>query len=76
MTWREFQRLQRVAEVDDTFISYVDDGVGEPSEPRHEPEVRALASFSASGASKGADSTIRPCTARRRRSSDSRRAWT
>ncbi len=40
MTWREFQRLQRVAEVDDTFISYVDDGVGELSEPRHEPEVR------------------------------------
>ncbi len=65
MTWREFQRLQRVAEVDDTFISYVDDGVGEPSEPRHEPEVRALASFSASGASKRADSTAAGTAARR-----------
>jgi pimeloyl-ACP methyl ester carboxylesterase len=30
MTWREFQRLQRVAEVRDTFISYVDDGSGVP----------------------------------------------
>lgn len=30
MTWREFQRLQRVAEVGDRFISYVDDGSGEP----------------------------------------------
>ena len=30
MMWREFQRLQRVAEVGDTFISYLDDGDGEP----------------------------------------------
>lgn len=30
MTWRDFQRLQRVAEVRDTFISYLDDGSGTP----------------------------------------------
>ena len=30
MTWREFQRLQRVAEVRDTFISYLEDGSGTP----------------------------------------------
>lgn len=28
MTWREFQRLQRVADVGDTFISSLDDGDG------------------------------------------------
>lgn len=30
MTWRDFQRLQRVTEVGDTFISYLDDGQAEP----------------------------------------------
>ena len=30
MTWRDFQRLQRVAEVRDTFISYLEDGSGTP----------------------------------------------
>lgn len=30
MSWRDFQRLQRVAEIGDTFISYLDDGEGEP----------------------------------------------
>lgn len=30
MTWREFQRRQRVAEIGDTFLSYLDDGRGEP----------------------------------------------
>lgn len=30
MSWRDFQRLQRVAEVRETFISYLDDGRGEP----------------------------------------------
>ncbi|MCA1585262.1 MAG: alpha/beta fold hydrolase [Acidobacteria bacterium] len=30
MTWRDFQRLQRVAEVRDTFISYLEDGKGTP----------------------------------------------
>ena len=29
MTWRDFQRLQRVAEVGDTFVSYLDDGAGD-----------------------------------------------
>ena len=30
MTWRDFQRLQRVTDMEDTFISYLDDGNGEP----------------------------------------------
>ncbi|MBA2602264.1 MAG: alpha/beta hydrolase [Acidobacteria bacterium] len=30
MTWRDFQRQQRVTEVRDTFISYLDEGQGEP----------------------------------------------
>lgn len=30
MTWREFQRLQRVTEIGETFVSYLDDGSGEP----------------------------------------------
>jgi len=30
MKWRDFQGLQRVAEVRDTFISYLDDGSGTP----------------------------------------------
>lgn len=30
MSWREFQNLQRVAEIGDTFISYLDDGSGTP----------------------------------------------
>jgi pimeloyl-ACP methyl ester carboxylesterase len=30
MTWRDFQRLQRVTEIGDTFVSYLDDGRGEP----------------------------------------------
>lgn len=30
MTWRDFQRLQRVCELRDTFVSYLDDGKGEP----------------------------------------------
>ena len=30
MTWRDFQRLHRIAEVRDTFISYLDDGAGDP----------------------------------------------
>jgi pimeloyl-ACP methyl ester carboxylesterase len=30
MTWREFQRRQRVAELGDTFLSYLDDGHGTP----------------------------------------------
>lgn len=28
--WRQFQRLQKVAEIGDRFISYLDDGEGEP----------------------------------------------
>jgi len=30
VTWRDFQRQQRVTEVRDTFISYLDEGQGEP----------------------------------------------
>lgn len=30
MKWREFQRRQRVTELGDTFLSYLDDGDGEP----------------------------------------------
>lgn len=30
MPWRDFQALQRVAEVDDHFVSYVEQGTGEP----------------------------------------------
>lgn len=30
MPWRDFQALQRVVEVDDHFISYVEQGTGEP----------------------------------------------
>ena len=30
MNWRDHQRLQRVVELGDTFISYLDDGAGEP----------------------------------------------
>ncbi len=30
MNWRDFQRQQRVAEIGDTFVSYLDDGKGEP----------------------------------------------
>ena len=30
MNWREFQSMQRVAELDDRFISYLDEGAGEP----------------------------------------------
>jgi pimeloyl-ACP methyl ester carboxylesterase len=30
MSWREFQHSQRVAELDDRFLSYVEDGAGEP----------------------------------------------
>lgn len=30
MTWREFQRRQQITEVGDTFVSYLEDGTGEP----------------------------------------------
>lgn len=30
MTWREFQRRQRVSDLGDTFLSYLDDGRGTP----------------------------------------------
>ncbi|MCA1575239.1 MAG: alpha/beta hydrolase [Acidobacteria bacterium] len=30
MNWREFQSMQRVAEIGDRFVSYVDEGAGEP----------------------------------------------
>ena len=30
MNWREFQRKQRVAEIGDTFLSYIDEGSGPP----------------------------------------------
>ena len=30
MTWRDFQRRQRVTQINDTFLSYLDDGAGEP----------------------------------------------
>jgi len=30
MNWREFQSMQRVAELGDRFISYLDEGTGEP----------------------------------------------
>lgn len=30
MNWRDFQALQRVAEIGETFLSYVDEGKGEP----------------------------------------------
>lgn len=30
MNWREFQSMQRVAEVDGRFVSYIDEGAGEP----------------------------------------------
>jgi pimeloyl-ACP methyl ester carboxylesterase len=30
MNWRDFQTMQRIAEVGDRFVSYFDDGAGEP----------------------------------------------
>ena len=30
MNWRDFQTMQRVAEIDEGFVSYLDDGAGEP----------------------------------------------
>ena len=30
MNWSEFQRKQRVAEIGDSFLSYVDEGSGSP----------------------------------------------
>ncbi|MBA3753475.1 MAG: hypothetical protein H0X01_04920 [Nitrospira sp.] len=30
MTWRDFQELQEISELGDRFISYVDQGHGDP----------------------------------------------
>ena len=30
MSWRDFERAQRVVELDDRFIAYVDEGRGDP----------------------------------------------